>query len=260
MENVLPGDIKQGNLGDCWFVASLTGLANVPDGVKRMCVEYDTSKIPTLFDVISYETFTDRFFTSTEIGIYGFVFYRDGEWIYSIIDDKLFLKSPCWDSPSMQRSLLQQIDREDVERVYRETYQTGSQALFFAQNKDQNETWVPLVEKAYAKAHGDFASLGGGWIGEALEDLSGGVTTELLASDIFDTDAFWNNELCKVNKEFLFGCSTGLLDGGYGARDGITEGHAYVIMDARQLKDGTRLCKLRYVSGLISVVNCANDL
>ncbi|KUI63270.1 Calpain-15 [Cytospora mali] len=232
MDKILPGDIKQGNLGNCWFVASLTGLANVPDGIKRICVEYDT-----------------------KIGIYGFVFYRDGEWIYSIVDDKLFLKSPCWDSPSMQRDLLQQIDREDVERVYRRTYQTGSKALFFAQNKDQNETWVPLIEKAYAKAHGDFASLAGGWIGEALEDLSGGVTTELLASDIFDTDEFWEKELSKVNQEFLFGCSTGLLDGGYGDRDGISEGHAYVIMEARTLKNGTRLCKLRNPWGKIKKGN-----
>jgi hypothetical protein len=169
----------------------------------------------------------------------------DGEWIYSIIDDKLFLKSPCWDSPSMQRDLLQQIDREDVENVYRKTYQTGSKALFFAQCKDQNETWVPLIQKAYAKAHGDYASLSGGWIGEGLEDLSGGVTTELLASDILDLDGFWDLELSKVNEEFLFGCSTGLLDGGYGDRDGIEEGHAYVVMEARKLKNGTRLVKLR---------------
>lgn len=145
----------------------------------------------------------------------------------------------------MQRDLLQQIDREDVERVYRKTYQTGSKALFFAQCKDQNETWVPLIEKAYAKAHGDYASLAGGWIGEGLEDLSGGVTTELLASDILDLDGFWDNELSKVNQEFLFGCSTGLLDGGYGDRDGIEEGHAYVVMEARTLKNGTRLVKLR---------------
>jgi len=171
----------------------------------------------------------------------------DGEWIYSIIDDKLYLTSPAWDSPSLQRSLLQQIDREDVERVYRKTYQTGSKALFFGSNRAQNETWVPLLEKAYAKAHGDFSSLIGGWIGEGLEDLSGGVTTELLSSDILDLDGFWENELSCVNEEFLFGCSTGLLDGGYGNRNGITERHAYVVMEARTLKSGTRLVKLRYV-------------
>ncbi|KAI2778954.1 cysteine proteinase [Daldinia loculata] len=222
MKNISAGDVKQGSLGDCWLIASLSALANVEDGIKRMCVEYDT-----------------------RIGIYGFVFYRDGEWIYSIVDDKLYLTSPCWDSPSMQREMLQQIDREEPEKVYRKTYQTGSKALFFGQCKDQHETWVALVEKAYAKAHGDYGSLSGGWIGEGLEDLSGGVTTELLASDILDVDAFWEDELCKVNQEFLFGCSTGLLDGGYGDRNGIREGHAYVVMDARTLKNGQRLVKLR---------------
>lgn len=146
----------------------------------------------------------------------------------------------------MQRDLLQQIDRnEETETTYRKTYQTGSKALFFAQCKDQNETWVPLLEKAYAKAHGDYASLAGGWIGEGLEDLSGGVTTELLSSDILDLDAFWDNELSKVNKEFMFGCSAGILDYGYGNRDGISEAHAYVVTDARTLKSGQRLVKLR---------------
>lgn len=67
----------------------------------------------------------------------------------------------------------------------------------------------------------------------------------LLTSDILDTDEFWTNEILRVNKEFLFGCSTGLLDGGYGNRDGISEGHAYVIMEARELSTGQRLLKLR---------------
>lgn len=222
MKDVSGGDVKQGSLGDCWIMAGLTALAGVPDGLQRICVAYDT-----------------------KIGIYGFVFCRDGEWIYSIIDDKLYLKSPCWDSPSMQRDLLQQIDREDNENVYRKTYQTGSKALFFAQNRDQNETWVPLFEKAYAKAHGDYASLAGGWIGEGVEDLSGGVTTELLTSDILDIDEFWDKEMSRVNDEFLFGASTGLLEHGYGERNGISEGHAYVVMEARTLKSGQRLVKLR---------------
>lgn len=222
MKNVNGSDVKQGSLGDCWIMASMSGLANVQGAIQRTCVEYNT-----------------------RIGIYGFVFYRDGEWIYSIIDDKLFLKSPNWDNRSMQRDLLQQIEREEAEAVYRKTYQTGSKALFFGQNKDQNETWVPLLEKAYAKAHGDYASLAGGWIGEGLEDLSSGVTTELLTSDILDTDLLWDNELNNSNKEFLFGCSTGILDGGTGTRDGIQERHAYNVVETRTLKDGTRLVKLR---------------
>ncbi|KAI1754164.1 hypothetical protein F4782DRAFT_528606 [Xylaria castorea] len=228
LKDIDGADIKQGGLGDCWFIASLSALANVDDAVKRVCVEYDT-----------------------RVGIYGFVFYRDGEWIYSIVDDKLYLTSPSWDSPSMQRDLMNQMDRESPEKEYRKTYQTGSKALFFGQCKNQNETWVALFEKAYAKAHGDFGSLAGGWIGEGLEDLTGGVTTELLASDILDLDEFWETEVSKVNQEFLFGCSTGLLDGGYGDRNGIREGHAYVVMDARTLKSGERLVKLRNPWGKI---------
>ncbi|KAI8951659.1 hypothetical protein F4801DRAFT_589509 [Xylaria longipes] len=228
LKHIDGADIKQGGLGDCWYIASLSALANVDDAVKRVCVEYDT-----------------------RVGIYGFVFYRDGEWIYSIVDDKLYLTSPNWDSPSMQRDLMNQMDRESPEKEYRKTYQTGSKALFFGQCKNQNETWVALFEKAYAKAHGDFGSLAGGWIGEGLEDLTGGVTTELLASDILDLDEFWEDEVSKVNQEFLFGCSTGLLDGGYGDRNGIREGHAYVVMDARTLKSGERLVKLRNPWGKI---------
>jgi hypothetical protein len=42
MKNASGNDVKQGNLGDCWLVASLTALAAVEDGIKRTCVEYDT--------------------------------------------------------------------------------------------------------------------------------------------------------------------------------------------------------------------------
>ncbi|CAD6445097.1 0a3ad54a-afdd-47ff-92a6-37352155be89 [Sclerotinia trifoliorum] len=231
-DKISPSDVRQGNLGDCWLMASLTALANTKDGIRRICVEWDT-----------------------KIGIYGFVFHRDGEWIISIIDDKLYLKSPDWDSPSVHRHLLEQTDREDVEKEYRKTYQTGSQSLFFAHCKDPNQTWLPLLEKAYAKAHGDYHSLSGGWIGEGVEDITGGVTTELLTSDILDTDEFWHNEILNVNKEFLFGCSTGLLDYGYGSRDGISEGHAYVIMEARELSTGERLLKLRNPWGKIKKGN-----
>lgn len=122
--------------------------------------------------------------------------------------------------------------------------------MYFAQCSDENETWLPLLEKAYAKAHGDFQSIDGGFTGEAIEDLTGGVTTEIYSTDILDKDAFWETELMQVGKQFLFGCATGFysnwLDtsGEPRERDGIAEGHAYSIMDAKEIK-GHRLLKVR---------------
>lgn len=45
LENkISPSDVRQGALGNCWLMASLTALANTEDGIQRMCVEWDTSQ------------------------------------------------------------------------------------------------------------------------------------------------------------------------------------------------------------------------
>ena len=43
-DKISPADVKQGSLGDCWLMASLTALANMDVGIQRICVEYNTSK------------------------------------------------------------------------------------------------------------------------------------------------------------------------------------------------------------------------
>lgn len=59
--------------------------------------------------------------------------------------------------------------REDYNRLARK----GNKSLSFAKSGTEGETWVPLLEKAYAKLHGDYASLSGGEASEAVEDLTG---------------------------------------------------------------------------------------
>ncbi|KAK3900412.1 putative calpain-1 catalytic subunit [Staphylotrichum tortipilum] len=219
-------DVRQGRDGDCWLMAALCTLSNKPGLIERVCVARDEA-----------------------VGVYGFVFHRDGGWFSEIIDDQLYLLKLDYDEAMMgrrfniERALWEDIDRPDSEEKYRRTYQSGSEALFFAACENSNETWLPLLEKAYAKAHGDYAAIEGGFTGEGIEDLTGGVTTELVTSDILDKDHFWE-ELMRVNQDFLFGCSTGLWGLGYGQRKGIQEGHAYSVMRAVEM-DGQRLLLLK---------------
>lgn len=89
----------------------------------------------------------------------------DGEWIQTIIDDKLYLIAADFDESDEEKRTWQQVSMQDPEEEYRKSCQNGSRALYFAQCSSENETWLPLLEKAYAKAHGDFNAIQGGFTG-----------------------------------------------------------------------------------------------
>ncbi|EFQ28405.1 calpain family cysteine protease [Colletotrichum graminicola M1.001] len=221
IEGPTADDVRQGRDGDCWLMAALCNLSNKPGLIERVCVAHDQN-----------------------IGVYGFVFHRDGEWFSEIIDDKLYLTKPDYDEGHLERILWEDRERVNSEEAYRRIYQTNSGALYFAQCENPNETWLPLLEKAYAKAHGDYASIEGGFTGEAIEDLTGGVTSEIYTTDILDKEYFWNEKLLKVNQDWLLGCSTGFASRGWGERKGIIEMHAYSVMKAVEM-DGHRLVLLK---------------
>ncbi|KAL8765722.1 MAG: hypothetical protein Q9209_007287 [Squamulea sp. 1 TL-2023] len=200
-EGATANDVRQGFNGDCWFLSALCAITNKKNLVDRVCVHRDE-----------------------KVGVYGFVFHRDGSWIQTIIDDKLYLVAADFYESIDDKRTWEEVRRVDAEEEYRKANQTGSRSLCFAQCVDQDETWLPLLEKAFAKAHGDYGSIDGGFTGEAIEDLTGGVTTELLATDILDTDKFWSDEIMKVNDEFLFGCATGRFDKWQGSVDAEQKG------------------------------------
>ncbi|KAH7203608.1 hypothetical protein DER44DRAFT_779703 [Fusarium oxysporum] len=214
-------DVRQGRDGDCWLMAALCTLSEKPGLIERLCVAHDQ-----------------------DVGVYGFVFYRDGAWISEIVDDFLYLIKPDYDEGYFDRILFDDIERVDPDEAYRRIFQSNSSALYFAQCQHPQETWLPLLEKCYAKAHGDYGAIEGGFGGEGIEDLTGGVTSELLTTDILDREYFWKEELLKVNQEFLFGCNTGIWGRGWGERKGIVELHAYSIQKAVEI-DGKRLLKLK---------------
>ena len=229
-EGASASDVRQGYNGDCWFLSAVCAISNKQHLIDKCCVARDET-----------------------VGVYGFVFHRDGEWFFTIVDDKLYLRAADWweTDDYGKQTFNETSDSPEAERKYRESFQRGSRALYFAQCREENETWLPLLEKAFAKAHGDYGAIDGGFAGEAIEDLTGGVTTELYSTDILDKEKFWNEEITQVNKAFLFSCATGSYDrwmpwmeSSEQDREGIVSSHAYSIMDAVERK-GQRLLKVR---------------
>lgn len=78
-----------------------------------------------------------------QVGIYGFIFCIDGIWRDVIVDDQLFVKAPRWESLDAKEQKLYHGDRDAYEKIGRK----GSSILYFAKSRNENETWVPLMEK-----------------------------------------------------------------------------------------------------------------
>lgn len=96
------------------------------------------------------------------------------------------MTKPDYEEGDIDRVLFDELERTEPEEAYRNIYQSNSGALYFAQCQHPQETWLPLLEKCYAKAHGDYAAIEGGFGGEGIEDLTRGVTSEIFTADILD--------------------------------------------------------------------------
>lgn len=200
-------DIKQGSDGDCWWLAAVATIAHRKDLMDKVCVARDE-----------------------ECGVYGFVFQRDGEWISTVIDDNLYLTETDFDYYG---------DVYDATgkraKRHRKEKQSGSEALYFARCEDPNETWLPLLEKAYAKVHGDYEAISGGWPGEAVEDMTGGVTSTLESNRVLSKDKLWK-ELVHSDGEYVFALAA-MGQGWDWTRSGLALGHAYSILQSREEVD-----------------------
>ncbi|KAI8654446.1 Calpain catalytic domain-containing protein [Fusarium keratoplasticum] len=213
-------DIQQGANGDCWWLAALGAIAHRNDLMEKICVARDE-----------------------EVGVYGFVFCKDGEWISTVVDDNLYLAEQDFDAGMYDAT-------GEKAQLHRRQKQNGSKALFFAKCRDPNETWLPLLEKAFAKVHGDYQALDGGWASLAMEDLTGGITTIIASSSILHKERLWRELLSSGTQsgEFVFGLSSGA---GEEHNNGLILSHAYSILEAVEMKnehDGvTHLIKIRFV-------------
>ncbi|XP_056344106.1 calpain-13 isoform X2 [Oenanthe melanoleuca] len=140
----------------------------------------------------------DQGFQEDYAGIFHFRFWQYGEWVDVVIDDRL---------PTINGRFL------------------------FVHPRTSNEFWPSLLEKAYAKLRGSYQNLNGGYLSDALVDLTGGVQVQFSLRDP-PPDL---EEILKAadRSGCLMGCSTpGQARRNIELRNGIVQGHAYTITGA----------------------------
>ena len=142
-------DVLQGALGDCWFISALSVIATkdyLLRGEFNKSILEDGKIDEEEIKMMSEGIYPPIFHSFSTKGIFCFRFYKNFQWRYVLIDDRL----PCYS-------------------VYNENQ---TKKLVFAHCRLSNEFWVPLIEKAYAKLHGSYASLVSGCIDDGLVDMT----------------------------------------------------------------------------------------
>ena len=81
----------------------------------------------------------------------------------------LYTRVPKYEELRASEQELYHYDKD----IFNKSARKGGKSLYFAKSGTAGETWVPLIEKAYAKLHGNYSHLLGGQECDAIEDLTG---------------------------------------------------------------------------------------
>lgn len=264
-------EVIQGALGNCWFISALAVIASkdyLLRGEFNETILDDGVIDEEEVKMLSCGVYPPIFHHFRSKGIYCFKFYKNYKWRYVIIDDRL----PCL-----------KVNDVSIEHP----------RLIYGKCRNNNEFWVSLIEKAYAKLHGCYEKLNSGFIDDAIQDLTGLNTRRiLLGEEIFKDneryiDFTWNqildytsdfhsaqnniltkfstvksliNNLLLNKNNSILGCvidSKGRAQEDViynGDKSGLISGHAYAILKAFEIPKPESL-KERKTSRLLLLKN-----
>ncbi|KAL7940678.1 hypothetical protein V8C42DRAFT_356099 [Trichoderma barbatum] len=138
-------------------------------------------------------------------GVYGFVFHKDGGWISTVVDDNLYLSEGDFNCDDETQK------------------QTNSKALHFAKCSNENETWLPLLEKAVM----------------------------IPGNGVLEKDLLWSEILASAtpNSISVFGLSVSANGSNY-HKNGLITNHTYSVLTATEVTN-----EVGYTSRLLKIRN-----
>ena len=158
----------------------------------RKGMEYDDNMIidKDIASILSSGIYPPIFHKFRTFGLYVFRIFKDFNWIYVIVDNRV------------------PVDKKTQKPVY-------------GRSNSLHEMWVSLIEKAYAKMHGCYGNLKKGYTDEAIQELTGfqpekillkndktGLFPNKMVQDHYGgAQGFWDFLLERANDNCLMGCS-----------------------------------------------------
>nr|XP_014348555.1 PREDICTED: calpain-6 [Latimeria chalumnae] len=200
VEGISSHDLHQGKLGNCWFVAACSCLALRETHWQKVIPSWKEQE----WDPNKPETYA---------GIFHFQFWRFGEWVDVVIDDRL---------PTIDGKLI------------------------YCHSKSANEFWSALLEKAYAKLAGCYEALDGGSAADALVDFTGGLAESVRLDEkhkenMADQLKMFEELLKIYDRGGLISCSISVSS----PREiesltpmGLVRGHAYSVTAVQKVRLG----------------------
>lgn len=184
-------DIVQGQLGDCYFLSSLSSIAENPFRIRSLFISKKVNE---------------------KAGIYCVKICFEGVWRAVYVDDFFPIN-------------------ED-----------GSGPCFSTSKKGDNELWVLILEKAWAKLYGNYERIEAGLTREVLRSLTGAPTKIVWTDD----PNLWDDLLNGEAKDFIMtaGAVSAQTMENVKMHEGMVVGHAYSLISASEVM-GVQLVKLR---------------
>ena len=113
---------------------------------------------------------------------------------------------------------------------------------FVMSKSEQNEIWIPLIEKGFAKINGNYIRIGsGGTANEVFDVLTEAFNEEIKIKDNVKEE-LWEKLIDGEKKGFVMTAGTSGLD--YVEDVGLSAGHAYTVLGIHEIK-GERVIRLR---------------
>ena len=264
-------DLVQGRIGDCWFLSALSVIAQRTDLIARLFPKSPLQKNGK----VEVRLFMDGWWRSVIMDNFLPCFINSAE--RERLNTKPFVNGNDLQTSVISLNNIKAIHETyellahkygqmygQVHPQYSQSYnqikhsmsqiKPSTEILAYSKSK-KNQLWVPFLEKAYAKSHGSYSSISGGYIAEAFLDLTGCPTLSFdLHSRNLDYKHFWNQLKLYRKQTLPMGCGTA------GGRDlqevGLMGHHAYSILDIREFHI-SRLTK--HTSEIGNVSGFGND-